>query len=338
MHETLSAQDGQQGRETIYIGDHSWSNDGLGWLGPVRTDWSHGVEMLKELPFNGTSRCAGQVALSDGMSRKYHFEETPISTLSSSRKSSHTIYVNAADGLIRRHERTGIAESSIKTISTFRFDKTIIIKPPVVSKNRRNERSLQAYNDVVEDADSICRERVISILKKTNSAPPYRYEIKGALWSGVSGIRGEFVPPFSIRYHIDGVPRHGGGGKVIAIDDQIWEKPYKGDWSARANGRLKTNSEFDDMIYPQLFLDRQIFIGLATCPEPRNAVSALTSEYTYQRYRDIDGERVFVGKQRMRVKNESGLPVRFEFLTADGQVRRVESRSYEHDLIIKPPF
>ncbi len=128
-HRTLDVVDGIDRGELIFIGDKSWSNDGLGWTGPVIASWTNNFGIPKHFQFIKNAQCFGDVDQFGKKLKKFTYSSLSSPT---EKEEKHTIYVDANSGRIIRHELQGIGESFIKTISTFRFDDSIWIEPPRV--------------------------------------------------------------------------------------------------------------------------------------------------------------------------------------------------------------
>ncbi|MCP4098159.1 MAG: hypothetical protein GY748_18155 [Planctomycetaceae bacterium] len=244
-HRTLQVYDGIEAGEEILIGNKSWRDDGLGWMGPHFASWSHDVGIPKDFQFFQfieNASCAGDVEIAGSIYRKFNYKPGSFSKLSTAKEEKHTIYVDPANGLIARYERTSKNESFIKMVSTFRFDNSIRIKPPAVDLQGRKEKSIRVFNEVVEKSDPNCRNSVSDIINTAQNHYPFEYEIIGSLWSGVSRISGKFVPPYSISYYIHGVPYHGGDSEIVLINKAGWSRRKGEDWSELANGLRDYNN------------------------------------------------------------------------------------------------
>ncbi len=329
--------DGQGIIQTINKDDRSWTNDGFGWTGPVSTTWSHSTEVPgRTLPLL-KARCFGKAkTLSSGL-KKYQFWQDIFSNPDKSKTIVHSIYLDAATDRVVRYERKGTDETSINIVSTFRFDKTLKIETPVVDLKIRRERLLQKFDEIVEASDKACRSEILEIMETAQTISSFIYKITGELWSGVSDIRGKYVPPDSVSYLIKGVPYHGGGTEVRIIGLKAWYRPEGADWQV-PNG-IAASDLISHTTTPQLFPIDQLHIGATKCPVQKQSGDNDVLIYKYDQYTDSEYGRVLGQHIVMHVSRKNRLPVMFEIRDREsGEVVITETRSYLPNLKISEPI
>lgn len=332
---TLQVSNGNDGGEEIFIGDKSWTNDGLGWIGPIHTSWDFNIGISKDFQFIKHANCIGDVELFGRKFGKFTYDPIPISK---DNEEKHTIYVDPLNGHIVRHEINGNNPSFVKSIATFRFDNSIQIEPPLVDPQKRNEKSIRIFEEVVEKSDLACRQLVSNIIKTAQIHLPFEFDIKGRFWSGVDRVSGKFIPPYSINYFIHGVPRHGGNIEIIVINEAGWNRRNGNDWSELGKGIESIfGSAHFGIAFPQLLIGENIHIGSANCEKSNVLNSDGLLSYAYNLYVDGKNGRILTRNIRMYVDPKNNFPMKFEILGIGGQIVRSESRLYNSTLSIKPP-
>jgi len=338
-HIIESTQSDQRDSERIYIDNQSWENDGFGWLPPLGSTWSHQLT-VPETPYPPyqalKTKCLGDVKVEAKSLTGYEVEAkiTPHKFL-------EKIFVDPNTGLTVRYERTGDDPEAINVVSTYRYDSSIKIEPPQIDLASRKAKSLQAFQLAVDSTDAKCRQEAIDTIDHGQTTLPFRYEMVGYFWSGVSGMHGTFVPPNSVHNAVDGVPYHGGGSETVAIGDRAWRRFAGQEWVQTSNpspmaGAVST-SWSGALFLPGYFNGLTHHIGGATCLGEVEKDHGRYRLYEYDVYVDSETARKPVSKRRMHVDTGTGLPVLFEDLGYKGQIVRRETRTYDKDITIVPP-
>ena len=334
QHETISVHNGWQGNEVILIGSQSWRNDGLGWQGPWSTSWTHGLVIPNEALKVADQKCTITETTEGTEIKRYNFGSLATPDL------SHTLLINADNGIIIRYEKVDNSRNGVNVISTYRHDPTIRIEPPIVDMKKRTANALAAFENAVALADQDCRNTVIKLLQTGRETLPFRYKIVGYLWSGVSGMHGTFVPPHSIHNVVDGVPRHGGGSEQISIGDESWVKTAFRDWTRTdvpsfLEGAVSAGWS-GSLFFDDFLVNTKNHIGNARCPSAGQQAPNQVEFYEYEIYRDTPSGRMLVANQRMHV-GRNGLPEKLEKVGMHGVVIQVQTRSYMPGLKIEAP-
>jgi hypothetical protein len=231
---------GDAERTDTLIGNQPWQNDGLGWQGPHTSIWNHQgavPEILSAFRFV-SARCLGQEIIADRAVTKYEFvTKTDVGV------DVETLFTDSISGVPVRYETRPEGRDGANTSTTYRYDSTIKIEPPIVDPARRRATSLARFLEASAQSDFECRREVLAVLKRGGAAA-FEYEIKGSAWIGVSGMTGRFVPPHSVQIRVHGVPYHGGGTELVAIDDEVWSRRESERWES--DGRMRKSA--DDFI------------------------------------------------------------------------------------------
>jgi hypothetical protein len=340
-------QKGQRDHERIYIDKQAWENDGFGWLPPLGAMWSHGLAVPDNPPPYGfyqavKAACLGKVEI-EGKSLTGYEVEAQIAQHRSlaPRTFIEKIYVDPDTGRTVRYERMGDIPDAINVVSTYRYDAAIKIVPPPIDLAGRVEKSLQAFQRAVDSADAGCRHEVIDTIDRGQTSRPFRYEMVGYFWSGVSGMHGTFVPPGSVHNTVDGVQRHGGGSETLVIGDHAWRRHSGEEWVQTANpsplADAASASWAGTLFFPGYLDNVPNHIGGAACLGEVEKDHAGYRFYEYEVYRDFQNVRKQAAKRRMFVDAATGLPVLFEDLGHNGQTMRRETRTYDKDITLTPP-
>lgn len=335
QHIESTVQNGSRGGETIYVGKQSWKNDGLGWVGPQSTSWTRDrVTPRADIKIvEGT--CSAIEATEGSRIKEYRFSAAADSVVS--------ILLDVKSGLIVRYEKLVSPHLGTSLISMYRHDATIRIAAPVVDMDRRKANALAAFDKEVEHTDQHCRDAVIKILQAGREAP-FKYKIEGGLWDGIlSGMHGAFVPPHSIQFVLEGVPRHGGGSEGIWIGADGWAKTPLYDWEKTTNRSPLSGAEYPaDRAGAPIFLDLLIgtvsHVGRARCPSRAEEAGAQIDYYEYDLYRDTTQGRHRVATQRLYTGPDGSRPVKLETIGQLGRVTQVQMRTYVPGLVIEPPI
>jgi hypothetical protein len=334
-HIVESTQDGERGPEEIYIDTQSWKNDGFGWLPPLGSRWSHQFRVPESPDQVVKAKCLGEVEVEAKTLIGYEVEAniTPHKFL-------EKIFVDPNTRLTVRYERTGDGPEAINVVNTYRYDDSIKIEPPQIDLAGRKAKSLQAFQLAVDSADAKCRQEVIETIDHGQATLPFRYEMAGYFWSGVSGMHGTFVPPSSVHNAVDGVPYHGGGSETVVIGNQAWNRLAGQEWVRTSNPSPMAgavSASWSGVLFLPGYLDLTHHVGGATCLGEVEKDHGRYRLYEYDVYLDSEAARKLVSKRRMFVDTGTGVPVLFEDLGYRGQVVRRETRTYDKDITIEPP-
>lgn len=316
--------DNGDGLEHLRIENQSWSNDGLGWLGPHLSSWTHqGVAPERVFPFQIVeTKCLGAIRI-DGVDLKtYEFV-----VRAHGRRHVETLFVDATTGMPIRFDTRPDGRDGVSTQTTYRYDPALRLDPPVVDLGKRRTTAMERFNSAVARSDPVCREELLEVIRRGGSAA-FRYEIKGAFWVGVWAMNGVFAPPRSLRSRIEGFPNHGGGNELIAIDDDAWIKLSSEEWKVFES--RNANSMIDS------FVPSAEHVGYVRCLGSTEIDGQTYSVYEYDFYDDIDSARQRGGMRRVLVDPATLLTLRVEHETNFGS--RSEVRHYDAALTIKPPI
>lgn len=340
---SLRVQNGYDGNQTIYKGKQSWTNDGEGWIGPHLTIWSFSVGVPKSdlLPLKVI--CVREPKHAETQLKKFSFYTQRFAGTETVTSIEHTIYVNTHTGHIVRYEREGNEKNSINEISTFRFDNNLTVEIPTVDTNKRKERLLRRYDEEAAESDVDCRSHIISILDEVHSSHSFEYEIKGQLWSGVSGIKGKFVPPNSINYFVEGVPYHGGDTEVTLIGDKQWYRRKGDDWYGPVVS--DSTSEYGFFSIGQTTVPHSpqwgnFHMGAARCSKLDVTVNDNnSSRYAYDVFVDTNNGRTKGMNVTMHIDSKTDLPTKFEMRYNElSPVVLTEVRKYKTNINITEPI
>ncbi|KJC42436.1 hypothetical protein UP09_19685 [Bradyrhizobium sp. LTSP885] len=335
-HIVETTQNGQRGHETIYIDKQSWDNDGFGWLPPLATMWSHQFR-VPDSPYQAVkTKCLGDVEIEAKRLIGYEVEAK-----NSVQMFTEKIFVDPDTGLSVRYERTGDRPEAINVINTYRYDASIRIEPPEIDLASRKAKSLEAFQRAVDSADAKCRQEVIDKIDHSQTSLPFRYEIAGSFWSGISGIHGTFVPPGSVHNTLDGAPYHGGGSETLIIGNRVWRRGARREW-VQANdpsplAGAASASWSGGLFFPGYLNKVPNHVGGAACLGEIEKDQSRYRLYEYEVYVDTDTARILASERRMFVDAATDLPAFFEDLGYRGQVVRRETRTYDKDITITPP-
>jgi len=332
--ETINVQNGSRGDDVTLIGSQSWRNDGLGWQGPWLTLWSHGLVIPDEALQVTDEKCTITDATEGTRIKRYDFGSPSTPDV------SHALLTNTVTGTIVRYEKVDNSKYGINVISTYRHDPTIRIEPPIVDMKRRMANALAVFENVVALANQDCRNEVIKLLQMGSETLPFNYKIEGGFWSGVSGMHGTFVPPYSIHNVVDGIPYHGGGSQQIFIGSESWVKTAVKDWTKTSapsflEGAVSA-SWAGSLFFDDFLANSRSHIGKARCPGMGQEAPNQAEFYEYEIYRDTPSGPMLVANQRMHV-GRNGLPEKLEIIGMQGVVTQVQIRSYIPGLKIEPP-
>src|ERR1700674_5202354 len=165
------------------------------------------------------------------------------------------------------------------------------------------------------------------------------------MWSGISGMKGTFVPPNSVHNTIFGAPRHGGETETIQIGERTWMKTEGQGWAALPNKSVPAQTNLPrltDVIFVPDYItviDTNVVdhIGSSKCLGELTEADRRYRAYEFDLYRDTSTERRLAARRRMFVDYANGLPVLFDSLDVRGQTYQRETRSYESGIAIEPP-
>jgi|GEM_PF-3866136 len=342
QHIVEMTQNGQRGHEWIYIDKQAWHNDGLGWLPPAGALWSHSFT-VPESPYQALkTKCLGEVDI-EGKSLIGYEVEAKITPHKFSKPQMfiERVFVDPNTGMTVQYGRTGDSPEAINVANTYSYDVSIKIQPPQIDLASRKAKSLQAFQLAVDSADAKCRQEAIDTIDRGQTALPFRYEMTGYFWSGVSGMHGTYVPPSSVHNAVEGVPYHGGGSETLMIGNRTWIRLAGQEWVQTSNpspmASAASASWSGTPFLPGYINGVTHHIGGATCLSEVEKDQGRYRLYEYDVYLDSETARQLVSKRRMYVDTGTGLPVLFEDLGYSGQVRRRETRTYDKDITIAPP-
>jgi hypothetical protein len=323
QYERNCDQDAGVVREDIRIDDQGWSNDGLGWQGPFWTSWGEGPVPPQVFPFQFVKMsCLGEQQIDGRVAAKYEFLMRSLRRLY-----VETVFIDASSGMPFRYEMRPEGREGPRSVTTYGYDSTIRIEPPVVDLEKRRATSMRRLSEAIAQSDPECRREVVALIRR-GAATAFRYEIRGEFSAGVSGTNGLFAPPNSIHHRIKGVPYHGGGNEMIVIGADVWFKAPSQAW--RSDVRIDVNSLTNGLTPPPSH------IGSVRCPGMTTIEGQDYLVYEYDFYVDTRSARERDGLRRILVNPATELPVRIEHASRFGA--RVETRQYEEGLRIDAPF
>lgn len=324
--------------EEILIGEQRWENDGFGWLGPRKTIWNQSTDRMMPLASNegSSTKCLGTVVVEERS--LIGFEQDAKEYTSNY---IEKIFVDPGSGLTVRYERILSSGLGFNVVSTYRYDASIKIEPPKVDLAERQRKSFQAFEQAVASADPRCRQEVLEAVDRGQTTVPFQYEIAGRFWTGVSGMRGAFVPPASVHNTVDGDPYHGGGRETLTINGQGWSRVAGGEWGSTPRtsplAGAASASWFGPLVFPGYIVGVSDHIGGATCLGEVETLRGQLRLYGYELYRDAATARKFVIARRVFVDPTTGLPLIFDDLDHNGHVVRHENRVYDKGINLTPP-
>ena len=332
------------GGETILLGKQSWAKDSFGWLPPLGTVWSHQLTVPDGSYDASNTKCLGTVAV-EGRDLTGYEQNARMENWNFIEK----IFVESGSGLTVRYERTAAPGDAINVISTYRYDASIKIEPPKVDLAERQAKALQAFQLAAASSDPACRQEVIEIINRGQTASPFRYRIEGTFWNAVAGMHGTFVPPGSVHNIPDGGPGcsfAGGGGETVRINERRWECSHEAVWVSANGPSMGAMSACPPGAFtpPGFFVGASHYVGGAKCLGEVEKDGSRFRLYEYEVYADTHGmiadtelERRLVSKTRMFVDSTANLPTIFNKLDYWGQGTRQETRTYDKSITIIPP-
>ncbi len=213
----------------------------------------------------------------------------------------------------------------------------------------RQAKALQAFQLAAASSDPACRQEVIEIINRGQTASPFRYRIEGTFWNAVAGMHGTFVPPaqFIISLMVvPVVPSLVGEAKQSRLTNE------GGSAHTKQCGFRLTVLRWVQCLPgppgaftpPGFFVGASHYVGGAKCLGEVEKDGSRFRLYEYEVYADTHGmiadtelERRLVSKTRMFVNSTANLPTIFNKLDYWGQGTRQETRTYDKSITIIPP-
>jgi hypothetical protein len=312
--------------QRIHIDNQVWDNDGLGWQGPYLSHWNYQgavPEMLSAFRFV-SARCLGQEVIAGRAVTKYEFvTKTNVAI------DVETLFTDAASGVPVRYETRPDGRDGLNTSTTYRYDSTIKIEPPIVDSAKRRDTSVARFLEASAQSDPECRREVLAVLRRGGAAA-FDYEIESSAWAGISGFTGRFVPPHSFQRKVHGAPYHGGGTELVAIDDEVWSRRESKGWES--DGRMrKVAADSIGSLAPTANN-----VGSVKCLGPTLVDGRSYMAYEYDLYLETGSAIERDGLRRVLVDPATRLPLRIEHASRFGV--STEIRHYSENVKIARPI
>jgi hypothetical protein len=317
--------------EQITIGQQGWAKDSFGWRSSSPEFLPHELA-IPQSPYEASNtKCLGRVEV-DGKSLIGYEQNAKILDWNFVEK----IFADPDSRLTVRYERIyvpGTASSGYGTLdsvtSTYRYDASIKIEPPKVDLAERQAKSHQAFQHDVDSSDPACRQEVMEIINRGQTASPFQYKI--IAMSGLRKMRGVFVPPRS--YHvIDETYFMNAGGEGIHIDDRAWRCTRKSGWEEYKMPLAGMSAKYSFLD----FISVSDQVGGAKCFGDTYVENALFYLYEYNVYTGLP-ERHLISKWQMYVAMPSNLPTIFDELDNSSGASAKITRTYDKNIAITPP-
>ncbi len=237
---------------------------------------------------------------------------------------AETVFVDAGTRLPFRFEtRSG---DSVATVTVYRHDPLIAIKPPAVDLDKRWARSVRQFEDIVQDTDTACRQEVMSALRRGRTAS-FHYDLRRFFHTHLHGMRGVFVAPRSIYNRMLSFQY---AMEFIAVGDQIW-KWVDPQWLEALDQRPSV-----DWVIGELMPNPE-HVGHVRCLGKVTISGRDYRVYNYDLYRNWESALKFYDTRRVLVDDATGLPTQTVGLSRGGARSWVEMRWYEPGLTVEAP-
>jgi len=244
------------------------------------------------------------------------------------RVSMEAVFTDPDSGVPVRFETRGDADGTSGSITTYRYDASIPIEPPVVDLQKRWSTSLQRFTEETGKGDPACRAGLLAAIQRGKAAA-FEYEIRGEFYRSCCRS-GTFVPPDSIHDRFEAPPWT--VSHAIAIGPRGWVKePLHRKWTEARQGRDEGNKIID-----RLFPSPE-HIGKVTCSGKVTDDGRQYQAYEYDFYGDRQSARKLDGVRRMLVDDATGLPFQTVHSSRNGAHRWIEMRWYDPALTIEEP-
>ncbi|MGI9410957.1 MAG: hypothetical protein ACR2OV_12840 [Hyphomicrobiaceae bacterium] len=317
-------------RQRVFLNDRSWEHDEFGWFGPIIKSSAFGALDIPQFPFQLTqTKCLGQTKFK-GVSANIFRMQSNIN----GQQATEELLVDSRTGLPMRRLRTTDEGASAKSVTTYRYDSSIVIKPPPVDLERRWWRSLKHFQEAVRKSEPECRRDVIAAIRRRLDSGPFRFVLSGEmLGTGISEMVGLFHPPDRIHLKIHGVPRHGGGTEVISIGSISWVKITSQDWKKESRQSGNVEMPFANWLQPSIDL-----VGYIDCDHDYSNGKRELSSYEYELFRDANSTRKLFAYARTTINRVHALQ-KTELYDLDRSTSRLrEIRVYDNALKIEEPM
>lgn len=323
-YERSCESEGDPRREEISIRNQRWMNDGFGWYSQGSGwSWGHGAKLPSlslSRPFSHVV-CHGRVKIDDRELIKYEF----AAPAGDRHNLAEVVFIDANTARPARFE-TRNADASEGSITIYFHDPLIRIEPPIVDLEKRRARSVRRFQDIVQDAEPVCREEVLTALGLGRTAS-FQYDVVRFFHTGLFGMHGVFVPPGSVHNRMHS---HRAEMELISIGEQSWKRDGQR-WVEAREERGRADWVIGELMPSP---DR---VGHVKCLGKVSVAGVEYRVYNYDLYRDWESALKFYGKRRLMVEDATGLPIQTVGLHSNGARAWVETRWYDSALAVEPP-
>ncbi|MGO9483753.1 MAG: hypothetical protein ACLPX9_04080 [Rhodomicrobium sp.] len=323
--------------EQITIGQQGWTKDSFGW----RSSWPKFLPYelaIPQSPYEASNtQCLGRVEV-EGKSLIGYEQNAKILDWNFVEK----IFVDPDSRLTVRYERIYVLGTNSSgngswdnVTSTYSYDASIKIEPPKVDLAERREKSFKAFQRDVDSSDPACRQEVIEIINRGQTASPFLYKRIG-IQSEIAGMHGTFAPPSSFHDISEDGFGNWHASETLQINERAWKCSHKSEWE-EYNAHFGTFTSLG-------FVAASDYIGGTKCLGEVDRDHNRYGLYEYavygntpSEYKSTLFERVLISKLRMYVMPAEKLPTIFETFDKHDEISDQFVRAYDKSISITPP-